>query len=317
MVDVPRMLLGPGDQGGLVVGADDEAAGAMDRLPDHLLHGSSPLCETLDGAPGYQLGESLAKTSPFPLRVYLTGRVAVELRDGLLDERELPGRQGRLALVYLVFERDRPVPRDELADALWGEALPPAWDSALSALVSKLRGLLAAGGAPGRSMLETAAGAYHLRLPPGAWVDVEAAQQSLDQAEGALRAGRPGPAGGHASVAVSIARRPLLAGLDAEWIRARREALGHVLVRALDCLAEVALASREPRLAAQLAAEVVRLEPYRESAYQLLMRAHAAAGDRAHAVRAYAECRRLLLAELGVGPSPQTEAVYHALLGRR
>jgi DNA-binding SARP family transcriptional activator len=60
----------------------------------------------------------------------------------------------------------------------------------------------------------------------------------------------------------------------------------------------------------------VRLEPYRESAYQLLMRAHAAAGDRADALRAYEQCRRLLLAELGVGPSPETEAVYHALLGR-
>jgi len=258
----------------------------------------------------------LAKTVPSPLRVYLTGRVAVELRGRLLDERQFPGRQGRLALVYLVFERARPVPRDELADALWGEALPPAWDSALSALASKLRGLLGAGDSSGRSMLETGAGAYHLRLPAGAWVDVEAARESLDQAEGALRAGRPSAAGGHASVAVSIARRPLLAGLDADWIRVRREALGHVLVRALDCLGEVALVNREPRLAAQHAAEVVRLEPYRESAYQLLMRAHAAAGDRADALRAYEQCRRLLLAELGVGPSPETEAVYHALLGR-
>jgi DNA-binding SARP family transcriptional activator len=248
--------------------------------------------------------------------VYLTGRVAVERRDRLIDERQLPGRQGRLALAYLVFERARPVPREELADAIWGEALPPAWDSALSALVSKLRGLLGGGGGADRSVLETGAGAHHLHLPAGAWVDVEAARGSLDQAEGALRAGRPAVAGGHANVAWSIARRPLLAGVDAEWIRVRRDGLGHVLVRALDCLGEVALAGQEPRLAAQLAGEVVRLEPYRESAYQLLMRAHAAAGDRADALRAYEQCRRLLLAELGVEPSPETRAVYQALRGR-
>jgi DNA-binding SARP family transcriptional activator len=165
-------------------------------------------------------------------------------------------------------------------------------------------------------MLETAAGAYHLRLTAGAWVDVEAAQQSLDQAEGELRGGRMGAAGGRASLAVSIARRPLLAGRDAGSIRVRRDALGHALVRALDCLVEVALANHEPRLAGQLADDIVRLEPYRENAYQFLMRAPAAAGDRADALGAYAECRRLLLAELGVGPSPETQAVYHALVGR-
>jgi len=34
------------------------------------------------------------------------------------------------------------VPRDELADALWGEDPPATWDKALTVVVSKLRGLL-------------------------------------------------------------------------------------------------------------------------------------------------------------------------------
>jgi DNA-binding SARP family transcriptional activator len=240
--------------------------------------------------------------------------VSLEAAERVLDERRLPGRQGRLALAYLAFERARAVPRDELADALWGETLPPAWDAALSAVVSKLRGLLAGAGPAGRAVIESAAGAYQLRLPPGAWIDVEAAQQALEAGESALRAGARGAAGGHALVAASIAARPLLPGLDAEWIRRRRDGLERIRVRALHCLAEIALANGEPRLAAQLAADVVRLEPFRESAYQLLMRARAAAGDRADALRAYAACREFLLAELGVGPSPETEAVYRALL---
>jgi DNA-binding SARP family transcriptional activator len=257
----------------------------------------------------------LARSATTPLRLYLTGRLAVELSGRLLDERALPGRQGRLALAYLALERARPVTRDELADALWRDALPPAWDSALSAIVSKLRSLLARLGLSPRGVLEGGAGSYQLRLPAGAWVDVEAARQSLDEAEGAWRAGQPGHAWGHASVAAAIARRPLLSGVDADWVQARRDDLGHVLVRALDCLAEVALASAEPRLAAQLATEVVRLEPFRESGYRLLMRARAAAGDRADALRAYEQCRQLLLAELGVGPSSDTEAVYRTLAG--
>ncbi len=61
----------------------------------------------------------------------------------MIDEARFPGRQGRLVFAYLAAEQGRPVPRDELAEALWGEAPPPTWDKALTVIVSKLRGLLA------------------------------------------------------------------------------------------------------------------------------------------------------------------------------
>ena len=74
------------------------------------------------------------------------GRVALEA-DGLaVQDARLPGRQGRLLFAYLAVERGRPVPRDELAAALWGEAPPATWDKALTVLVSKLRSLLTEAG---------------------------------------------------------------------------------------------------------------------------------------------------------------------------
>src|SRR6478735_11977068 len=76
------------------------------------------------------------------LKVFLAGRVAVELDTGSIDERRFPGRQGRLLFAYLVAERGRAVPRGELADALWGEAPPPTWDKALTGIVSRLRAVL-------------------------------------------------------------------------------------------------------------------------------------------------------------------------------
>ncbi|HWE63856.1 MAG TPA: BTAD domain-containing putative transcriptional regulator [Chloroflexota bacterium] len=60
--------------------------------------------------------------------------------------------------------------------------------------------------------------------------------------------------------------------------------------------------------------EALTLEPFREPCYQQLMRIHAAAGDRAAAVRAYERCRRLLADELVINPAPQTEAVYLEIL---
>jgi SARP family transcriptional regulator, regulator of embCAB operon len=246
------------------------------------------------------------------VRLYLTGRLAAELGDSRFDERRLPGRQGRRALAYLVLERTRPVPIDELADAVWGTATPAgAWETALSAIVSKLRASLR--DVDARCAVTTAAGCYQLVLPTDAWVDVEAARDALEEAESHARAGRFRDVWGPANVAASIAARPFLAGLDADWITRVRQRLRDTRVRALECLAAVARANGEHPLAVQLAREVVELEPFRETGWQALMRAYAGGGNRAEAVRAYADCKKLLADELGAAPSPETEAIAREL----
>jgi DNA-binding SARP family transcriptional activator len=59
----------------------------------------------------------------------------------------------------------------------------------------------------------------------------------------------------------------------------------------------------------------VQMEPYRESGYRRLMRMQVKNGDRGEAIRAYLECKRLLEAELGVGPSEETESLYREIAG--
>jgi len=245
-------------------------------------------------------------------RVYLTGRLAVEHDGYLLDGGQLGGRQGRLLFACLAWHRDRPLTRDELAELLWGEEPPPSWDTALSAVVSNLRRVLERLDL-GRRAVEGAFGCYQLALPD-AWVDVEAARLAADEAQGYLRAGRPAAAYGCAGVATAVARRPFLAGEEGPWVEARRAELRAVLLGGLDCFAEIFVWNGEVRLAVEAAAEAVRLEPFRETGYQRLMRAHAAAGNRAEALRTYARCRELLAHELGVDPSPETQAVYVELL---
>jgi hypothetical protein len=55
------------------------------------------------------------------------------------------------------------------------------------------------------------------------------------------------------------------------------------------------------------------MEPFHESGYALLMRAHAQRGDRAAALRAFHTCVDVLERELGVEPSAQTRALYDDL----
>src|SRR5687767_10107724 len=114
----------------------------------------------------------LRQSTAMPVRIYLTGRLDVEC-DGLLaDTRLVPGRQGRCALAYLICERTRPVPREELAGAIWHEAIPNAWDTAVRVLVSKLRAFRGSLGLAGAEVISGASGCYQLRLPPDAWIDL-------------------------------------------------------------------------------------------------------------------------------------------------
>jgi DNA-binding SARP family transcriptional activator len=88
-------------------------------------------------------------------------------------------------------------------------------------------------------------------------------------------------------------------------------------MRAHECLSEPSIWHTETEYAVRHAREAVAIEPFRETSYQLLMRAHAAVGNRAEALRVYERCRNLLSEELGVPPSPQTEAVYLDVLTAR
>lgn len=62
------------------------------------------------------------------------------------------------------------------------------------------------------------------------------------------------------------------------------------------------------------ARRLVRLAPYRESGYRLLMDALARRGNGAEALLVYEQLRTVLRDELGASPSPATRALHRQLL---
>jgi len=247
------------------------------------------------------------------LRIYLAGNITIESGTTIVSDWRATGRQGRLAFAMLVGEHLRPVTRDELADELWPIDPPPSRDRALSAVISKLRSLLDAEGLTGIE-INSQFGAYQLRLPGNAWIDIAAATGSIDRAEGALRGGAYREAWPLAQISCHIARRPFLSGEEGAWtVRTRRD-LESVQIRAHECLAEIYIRNGEPANAVRHARLAIDLEPFRETAHQLLMRAHSATGNRAEALRAYETCRALLEEELGVSPGEQMDAYYRSIL---
>jgi WD40 repeat protein/DNA-binding SARP family transcriptional activator len=249
-----------------------------------------------------------------PVRVSLAGRIIVTVDGAHVDERALPGGQARLVLALLVCERDRPVTREELADNLWPVERPKTWDAALRGLVARVRRLLAAAGLGDGVLPQASAGTYRLHLPEDAVVDLEQAAVDVDRAEQALAAHEPVAARDLAARARAVLTRPLLPGVESPWVDVKRRELSQLLLRALENQAEARLTSGEFQHAAIAAEEAVALDPFRESAHRLLMRAHAAGGNVADALVAFERCRQTLAEELGADPSPETQTLHRELL---
>lgn len=114
--------------------------------------------------------------------------------------------------------------------------------------------------------------------------------------------------------AVALARGPYLSAIDMQWVDAERARLELEYQAALLRLAGLCLESNQPLRAIETCQAALKADPLQEDAYQLSMRAYAALGDGAAIARVYQSCRAVLMDELGVNPSNETEKLYKKLL---
>lgn len=241
--------------------------------------------------------------------VQLCGRYAVEL-DGRRVEQALPGKQGRLLFAFLALNRDRPVPRSEVVEAVWWSSVPRDPSEALAALLSKVRAALGGDYVAGRSELT-------MVLPAGAVVDVERAFGAVHEAESACAREdwvRAWPAALESQL---IARRRLLPEFETGWIDEWRRSLDDVRLRGLECYAAACLGIGGTELpgAERAARELVQIAPLRESGYGLLMRTLEARGNVAEALVVYENARERLREELGTAPAETLQSIHRRLLG--
>jgi DNA-binding SARP family transcriptional activator len=243
-------------------------------------------------------------------RIQLCGRLAVELAGRELT-RKLPGGQARVLFTYLTVTRGLPSRREQLIEALWPWRPPAGADTALSALLSRLRSVLGSEVLCGR-------GEIYLELPRDAWIDLEAAEESIHRAEAAVAQKDWARGWGPSLVALFTARRGFLPGEDLPWAEEHRRRLEEIRVAALECYAAVALGVGGSELAPgeRVARELVALAPYRERGHALLMETLAARGNSAEALRIYEQLRQRLRDDLGATPGPELRELQERLLRR-
>ena len=182
--------------------------------------------------------------------------------------------------------------------ALWPDVQPAAPDSALSALLSKLRRMV-----PIESGSEP-----RLALSARAWIDVEVAREAHHRSQAAIAREDWSTAWGAGRVTQHIAVRELLPGDEAPWIDEHRRELEELYLGSLELVGRacVEIGGSELDTAERCGRRLLARAPYREGGYRLQMEVHARRGNDAEALLVYDGLRRRLRDELGIAPSVLT-----------
>lgn len=239
----------------------------------------------------------------------LLGTVGVATGGG---ELPLGPAKRRSLLAALLLRPNTAVPLDQLIDALWPEGPPARARTVTQGHVSRLRALLAQGGADEWGVqLVTRGDAYVLEMPESLLdahrfdelVRLAHEQRSPDDAAALLRE------------ALSLWRGPALVGVATGGpLRVAADGLEQARISAVEHLARTyGEFGEHARAAALLHAEAVA-HPMRESLAAALMRSLYRAGRQSDAIDQYHRTRTLLADELGVDPGPALREAYAEIL---
>jgi DNA-binding SARP family transcriptional activator/tetratricopeptide (TPR) repeat protein len=222
------------------------------------------------------------------------------------------GPRQRALLGLLLCHANRVVSRDQLAEELLGDQPAESAERMLRVQISRLRTALAGGGGPPRVLARPPG--YLLRVGPGE-LDLEVFEQRTAAGRDALGRGDPGQAAALLAEAELLWRGRPLADLEFEPF-ARFE---------IQRLAELRLLAAEDRVEAELAlgqhgalcpelGQLVAEHPLRERLRGQLMLALYRSGRQAEALAVFHDTRRVLDAELGIGPGAALRQVHAQVL---
>jgi DNA-binding SARP family transcriptional activator/tetratricopeptide (TPR) repeat protein len=224
--------------------------------------------------------------------------------DGV-EPQAFGSKKARLALHLLALAGGQAVAASVLTDALWGDAPPARPDDQLAVLMSRLRSVL------GRDRIGHSDSGYQLKPD---WLDAVELAALIAEVERRQAAGNVLGAGAAARVALSLVRGEGPQPLPGDWAQLRHAELVRLIGRSRQVAADALLAAGDWVAAVDAAAVAMARDPYDETALRLVLRGYVLGGQVAAALAAYASARERLADDLGTDPSPESAALYTAIL---
>ncbi|HKS44495.1 MAG TPA: BTAD domain-containing putative transcriptional regulator [Amycolatopsis sp.] len=204
---------------------------------------------------------------------------------------------GQRLLAFLALHQRHP--RGYVASMLWPEQSQEHALASLRTTLWRVRSRASEVLSPTR---------HDVALHASVTVDI---QQLAELAQQLLEGRGPKPTDPHGVLEVLASPGELLPGWYDDWVLMERERVRLQHVRALESLSEQLLSEQRPSDALRAALTATALEPFRDSAHAVVVRAYLSEGNTAEAIRHFRHYRSQLLEELGVEPSPALLELIH------
>ncbi|HEX8178308.1 MAG TPA: BTAD domain-containing putative transcriptional regulator [Pyrinomonadaceae bacterium] len=223
-------------------------------------------------------------------------------------------KRARDILCFIASRRHRRASKDTIIDTFWGEADFDAVEKNFHPTVSHIRKALNSRQPLKQNFLLYRDGDYLLSQDFAFSIDTEEFDRLVTEAEAARRAGKHERQIELYEQAVALYRGDFMQGTYDEWVEEQRAYYREQYLRMLEALAVGAQKAEDWPRTLQLAQEILRDDQFREDVQCMIMRAHAALGNRGAVKEAYESLRRLLRKELGVEPAAETQKLYRQLM---
>ena len=214
----------------------------------------------------------------------------------------------RALFAYLVVEMNRPHSRESLAEMFWSETSTRSALANLRYALADLRKVIGDGEADPSFLLVSR---ESLQFNAGSSYDLDAIKFKERIESNNIETLKQ---------AIALYRGDFLSGFPSiesdsfeEWVLLKREQFKQQAIEALRLISDHHERRGEYQQALPFARKQVELEPWLEEAHQQLMRLLALDGQRSAALAQYETCRRALVSELNVEPTPETLELYESI----
>jgi len=221
-------------------------------------------------------------------------------------EVAVPPGQQRMLLAALLLQAGRPVSTGELAEVLWGAALPSAPKMSVQNCVMRLRKSLG----DSASAIVTEPGGYLIRIGAGD-LDIARFEAALAAGRSAARAGSWAAAARQLAGGLALWRGQPLAGVGCDALELReRPRLAELRLQALEARIDADLHLGRHADVLEELRRLTAAEPLRERLHGLLMTALYRGGQRGAALAAFRAASEILVEELGTEPGPELQRLH-------
>jgi ATP/maltotriose-dependent transcriptional regulator MalT/DNA-binding SARP family transcriptional activator len=223
-------------------------------------------------------------------------------------------KRARDILCFIATRRHRRASKDTIIDTFWGEADFDVVEKNFHPTVSHIRKALNSNQSLKQNFLLYRDGDYLLNPEFSYRIDTEEFDRLVTEGEAARRSRDFERCIESYERAVALYRGDFMQGSYDDWVEEQRSYYREQHLRMLESLAAVAQKMQEWQRSLNLAQQILHEDPFREDIHCMIMRAHAAMGNRVAVKEQYENLSRLLRKELGVDPAADTKKVYQELV---